>query len=70
MSGATRATSPVLRPYNGSHHCLPGGCPKVLPTFTSDMSGRVLYIFNSLGFRGDEFESTLLEAGGPTTFGE
>lgn len=45
-----------LWPYDGSHRSLPDGCPKVLSTFSGDESARVTYAFNSLGFRGDEFE--------------
>jgi hypothetical protein len=45
----------LLREFNGSHHVLPGGCPKVLRTFSGDFSNTVEYRFNSLGFRGEEF---------------
>lgn len=46
----------ILTPYDGAHHSLPGGCPKALATFSGDTSGLVAYSFNSLGFRGEEFE--------------
>lgn len=48
--------APVLRAYDGAHHSLPDGCPKVLTTFSGDESSTVAYAFNSLGFRGEEFQ--------------
>ena len=45
----SRRHSGALIPYDGAHHSLPAGCPKVLSRFTSDRSGQVAYAFNSLG---------------------
>ena len=63
----------ILRPYNGSHHILPEGCPKVLSTFPGDESSRVTYSFNSLGFRGEEFQMAadmhIFVCGGSVTLG-
>jgi hypothetical protein len=56
MTAANSRHASILRPYNGSHHILPDGCPKVLSTFPGDDSSRVVYSFNSLGFRGEEFQ--------------
>jgi hypothetical protein len=56
MTAANSQHVSILRPYNGSHHILPDGCPKVLSTFPGDMSSRINYSFNSLGFRGEEFQ--------------
>lgn len=68
-----RLDVPVLRPFNGFHHALPDGCPKVLTTFASDNSGRVAYSFNSMGFRGEEFQpsadSHIFVGGCSLTFG-
>jgi hypothetical protein len=62
-----------FKPYDGAHHTLPDGCPKILSTFSGDVSGRVRYAFNSLGFRGDEFDETadrhIFVAGCSITFG-
>lgn len=73
MNGARDPELSILRPYNGSHHILPDGCPKVLPTFPGDESARVSYAFNSLGFRGEEFRITadrhVFVCGGSVTLG-
>lgn len=58
MNSANSHGSSILRPYNGSHHILPDGCPKELSTFSGDTSSRVVYSFNSQGFRGEEFRIT------------
>jgi hypothetical protein len=55
MDTVTTPGAAVLKPYDGAHHSLPDGCPKVLTTFSGDVSARVTYEFNSLGFRGEEF---------------
>jgi hypothetical protein len=73
MNRATSRDLSILRPYNGSSKTLPDGCPKVMPTFPGEPSARVSYSFNSLGFRGDEFEVTadrhVFVCGGSVTFG-
>jgi hypothetical protein len=73
MLARTHPDRPALRSYNGSHHCLPEGCPKVLTTFSGDESKTVAYRFNSLGFRGEEFRPDaarhLFVAGCSITFG-
>jgi hypothetical protein len=56
MNPVNSPDRPVLKPYDGAHHSLPDGCPKVLTTFSGDVSGKVTYAFNSLGFRGEEFQ--------------
>jgi len=73
MNSANNQDVSILRPYNGSHHILPDGCPKELSTFPGDASSRVVYSFNSQGFRGEEFQITadrhIFACGGSVTLG-
>ena len=73
MNRATSRDLSILRSYNGSHHILPEGCPKVMSTFPGEPSSRISYSFNSLGFRGDEFEIAadrhVFVCGGSVTLG-
>jgi hypothetical protein len=73
MNSVNNRDLSILRPYNGSHHILPGGCPKVLSTFSGDNSSCITYSFNSLGFRGEEFRVTadghIFVCGGSVTLG-
>lgn len=73
MNSSNNLDISILRPYNGSHHILPDGCPKVLSRFPGDESSRIAYSFNSLGFRGEEFQIIadrhIFVCGGSVTLG-
>jgi hypothetical protein len=73
MTSAVEPAPSILRPYEGSHLRLPETCPTTVSTFSGDLSGRVSYTFNSLGFRGEEFDATasrhIFACGCSITFG-
>jgi hypothetical protein len=73
MTSAIAPANSLLRPYEGSHLRLPETCPTTMSTFSGDLSGEVAYTFNSLGFRGEEFDAAaarhIFACGCSITFG-